>query len=112
MSTASFPDFFSQLSKLEIPEDVARARAMTDTAQVLFYEVIEGGAADDLSTGAEWGLILEGKVEITIDGTTTTYGKGDTYFIPAGVPNHKLNHPGVVGIDVFEQADRFTGLVD
>jgi len=107
-----FPAFFDTLPKLEIPADVARAWVMTDNAQVLFYEVHEGGANDDLAEGAEWGLILEGAVEITIDGTTTTYRKGDSYLIPGGVPNRKYNHPGTVGIDVFEQSDRFTDVVD
>ena len=112
MATASFPEFFDRLAKLDIPDGSARAWAMTDRAQVLFYEVHEGGGADDLADAAEWGLILEGQVDITIDGVTTSYRKGDTYYIPAGVPNHKYNHPGVIGIDVFDQPDRFTGLSD
>ena len=112
MSTASYPAFFDKLSKLSIPAEIARAWVMTDRAQVLFYEVVEGSRSDDLAEGAEWGLILEGQVDITIDGETTSYHKGDTYLIPGGVPNHKVNHPGVIGIDVFEQSDRFTELVD
>ncbi|MEZ0075395.1 cupin domain-containing protein [Planotetraspora sp. GP83] len=112
MSNLSYPEFFDKMSKLNVPDGV-RAWVMSDRAQVVFYELPEGSPpADEQTEGAEWGLIVEGKVEITMNGETRTYGKGDTYYIPGGVPHRVVNHPGVVGIDVFERPDRFTEIKD
>jgi quercetin dioxygenase-like cupin family protein len=35
------------------------------------------------SHAAQWGLVLEGQIEMTIEGDTAVYGKGERYFIPA-----------------------------
>ena len=57
--------------------------------------------------GAQWGVVLEGRLEFTIGGETKHYGPGDTYFIPAGVAHSAVIHPGYVGIDVFADANRY-----
>lgn len=108
MNADGYPDFFQKMSSLGLSPAEGAARLATDKVQVLFYQLHEGGEGDDFSTGAEWGYIIRGRVDVTIDGETTTYEAGDTYLIPGGVPNHKKNHPGIIGIDVFEQVDRFT----
>lgn len=36
-----------------------------------------------------FAVVLNGKVDITVDNVTKTYGKGDTYYIPAGVHSGK-----------------------
>jgi len=108
MTAADYPDFFRAMTSLGLSADEGAAWLATDKVQVLFYQLNEGSSGDDFSTGAEWGYILRGRVDVTIDGETTTYEAGDTYLIPGGVPNHKKNYPGIVGIDVFEQVDRFS----
>ncbi|MEZ0075389.1 cupin domain-containing protein [Planotetraspora sp. GP83] len=112
MSNASYPEFFHKLSKPDVPMDGLKAWMMSDKIQVIFYELPEGSKAGEHTHGAEWGIIVDGAISITMNGETTTYGKGDTYFIPAGVPHSVVNHPGVVGIDVFEEPDRFPAAKD
>lgn len=34
---------------------------------------------------SQYGIVLEGRIELTINGKTNTYTKGDRYFIPKGV---------------------------
>jgi hypothetical protein len=57
--------------------------------------------------GAQWGVVLEGAIDFTIDGETRTYSAGDTYFVPDGAAHSAVIHPGYVGIDVFADADRY-----
>jgi quercetin dioxygenase-like cupin family protein len=107
MTDSPFPAFFDNLPQPDVPMDGLWARMMVDNALILFYSLPEGGSADEHTHGDEWGAILDGKIDITMNGETRTYAKGDTYFIPAGTPHSVVNHPGVVGIDVFADPDRF-----
>lgn len=107
-----FPEFLDKLARFDFPEEDGWARSLSDGGQMLLFTEPNGGSSDDLSEGAEWGLILEGRCDITVDGATTSYGPGESYLIPGGVPNHKANHPGLIAIDVFEKPDQFTDLVD
>ncbi len=45
----------------------------------------------DHSHEAQWGVVLDGEIELRIDGERQTYRKGDTYFIPEDIP-HSANH--------------------
>ena len=72
-----------------------------EQALAMFYELPEGADLQEHAHGAQWGVVLAGRVDFTIGGTTTTFGPGDTYSIDAGVPHSAFMHPGTVGIDVF-----------
>jgi len=51
--------------------------------------------------------VIQGEVSVTMEGETRTYGAGESFFIPDGVPHSLVNHPGVVGITVFDDPERF-----
>ena len=53
------------------------------------------------------GRRARGRLEFTIGGETRIYGRGDTYYVGAGVLHSAVIHPGYVGIDVFADADRY-----
>ena len=73
----------------------------------MFYELPDGADLPEHAHGAQWGVVLRGSVDFTIGGETRTYGPGETYSIPAGVPHSAFMHPGTAGIDVFADADRY-----
>ena len=55
---------------------------------------------------AQWGLMLDGEMELTIGAETKLHRKGDSYFIPAGVV-HSANFPTLAYvIDVFDDKAR------
>jgi quercetin dioxygenase-like cupin family protein len=78
-----------------------------DEAVAMFYELRERADVPEHAHGAQWGVVLAGSVDFTIDGETSTYGPGDSYSIAAGVRHSAVMHPGTVGIDVFADADRY-----
>lgn len=59
------------------------------------------------SHAAQWGIVLEGKIELTIGGVKGTYTKGDRYFIPEGVAHTGRIFAGYADMTFFSQKDRY-----
>lgn len=53
--------------------------------------------------GAQWGVVLDGVMELTIGAEHRTCTRGDTHFIPAGAEHEATLHAGWRGIYVFER---------
>jgi quercetin dioxygenase-like cupin family protein len=103
-----FPEFIRGLPAPDSPLEGLRAWLLRDErALAMFYELPDGVEVPAHAHGAQWGVVLEGSVEFTIGGETTTYRRGDTYFVPDGVEHAAVISPGYVGIDVFADADRY-----
>ncbi len=60
------------------------------------------------SHAAQIGFVLEGKINLTIDGVEKTYTKGDRYDIPAGIEHSGKIYAGYADITFFDQPDRYT----
>ncbi|MFQ5821516.1 MAG: cupin domain-containing protein [Candidatus Heimdallarchaeota archaeon] len=56
---------------------------------------------------AQWGVVLEGEIELTIDGKKHTFTKGDTYFIPKDVKHSARIRRGYKDLTLFNQKDRY-----
>ncbi len=56
--------------------------------------------------GAQWGIVLAGEMELTIEGNTYLYGRGDVHFIPGGVEHEALLRAGWEGVYFFERTHR------
>lgn len=54
----------------------------------------------------QWGVVLEGEMELIVAGESTVYRKGDTYFIPAGVPHIAKATGQGMAIDFFDEGGR------
>lgn len=75
--------------------------------QLVFFEFNEDTEISLHSHGAQWGIVVEGKIKLTIGGETKTYLKGDSYNIPAEVEHEGIVYKGFKAIDFFEDADRY-----
>jgi quercetin dioxygenase-like cupin family protein len=53
-------------------------------SQTVFYELSEGSEVPPHSHEAQWGVMLDGEMELTVDGRRRVYTRGETYFIPTG----------------------------
>src|SRR5699024_12822517 len=51
------------------------------------------GSEPHIQSGDETGFVLEGILELTIDGHLYTLNKGDGFAIPGGIP-HQFRNPG------------------
>ena len=59
------------------------------------------------SHGAQWGVVVEGEIAMTIGSETRVCRAGDSYDIPAGVEHGAKIAAGTRVIDVFEEPDRY-----
>jgi quercetin dioxygenase-like cupin family protein len=56
---------------------------------------------------AQWGVVLDGESELTIDGKKHSLTKGDTYFIAKGVKHSARIRKGYKDLTLFNQKDRY-----
>ena len=75
--------------------------------QILFMEFSEEVDIPEHAHAGQWGVVLEGRIDLTIDGDEQTYIKGDRYFIAEGVRHSARIYAGYTDITYFDQADRY-----
>jgi quercetin dioxygenase-like cupin family protein len=73
----------------------------------IFMEFSEDVEVPEHSHESQWGVILEGRVDLTIDGIERTYSKGDRVFIPRGAKHSAKIHAGYADISFFNEKDRY-----
>ena len=102
------PSFIATLP--EAAMSVADARGWISQAadhQVVFLKFPAGTKAAPHTHGAQWGVVLEGEMLLTISGETRRYGVGDWHYVPAGAV-HSAEFPADTFLmDVFADADRY-----
>ena len=106
-------EIFSQpimdLPKADIPlEGVKAYLSQSDSHQIIFMEFQKDVDLPEHSHAAQVGFVLEGEIELTIDGIKTAYTKGDRYFIPEGVLHSGKIHAGYADITFFNEPNRYS----
>jgi quercetin dioxygenase-like cupin family protein len=75
--------------------------------QIVFFVIEAIGEVAEHSHGAQWGVVFEGEMDLTIDGVTKTYKNGDHYYIPSGVKHSANFKKRTQLMDFFEDKDRY-----
>jgi len=109
---SSFSDVFSEiiaaLPEADIAFEGVSGRILQgESSQLVFMEIEPIGEVAPHSHGAQWGVVISGEMELTIDGETKTYRKGDYYFIPSGVVHSARFNSKVFVLDYFEDRERY-----
>lgn len=78
-----------------------------ETHQVIFMQCGEDDQMPEHAHGAQVGIVLEGRIDLTIDGETRSYVKGDRYFIPGGVRHSGTVYAGFAQVAFFDEPDRY-----
>ena len=103
-----FPEPIARLAVADVPLGGVCARlSQAATHQILFMEFSEDAELGEHSHEAQWGVVLEGRIDLVIDGQEHTFQKGDRYFIPKGVPHSARIYAGYADITFFNAADRY-----
>lgn len=96
------------LPKADIPiEGINAYLSQSDNHQILFMEFTKDAILPEHSHASQIGIVLEGKIDLIIDGIKNTYHKGDRYFIPDGVRHSGKIYAGYADITFFNQKDRY-----
>ncbi len=108
MGNSAFPELITKLPKADIPIDGVRGWIVQGRdQQVVFFDIDPIGEIPPHSHGEQWGIVVEGEMELTIGGETRRYGPGDSYHIPAGVVHGAKFLSHFRAIDVFADAHRY-----
>jgi quercetin dioxygenase-like cupin family protein len=77
------------------------------TGSAIFVEARADAVVPEHSHGAQWGIVVDGEMELSIGGVVRTYRPGDEYTIPAGTKHGARLRAGTRVIDVFDVPDRY-----
>lgn len=103
-----YPDMILGLPEIDTPVAGVRGRLLQgERTQVVFFDIEAGARVPPHSHCAQWGLMIDGEMALTIDGATRTCRKGDRYVIPAGVVHAAEFRTRVFVMDVFDDPARY-----
>ena len=103
-----FPEPILRLPEAEIPvEGAVGYLSQGQGHQVVYMRFSKDVDLAEHAHRAQWGIIIDGRVDLTIGGTRRTYARGDNYFVPDGVKHHGHIHAGLTVVEFFDQPDRY-----
>lgn len=106
-----FPVIISNLPQADIPiEGITSYLLQAEHQQVVFMSYDKDVSIPEHSHDEQWGVALDGESELTIGDKLYVLKKGDTYFIPKGVPHSARAKAGFKDVTVFNQRDRYSRL--
>ena len=107
--TSFFPDIIHQLPQIDLPfEGVEAYLVQGPDQQIIFMSFTADLEVPEHSHEAQWGVVLDGEIELVINGVSHTFRKGDSYFIPKDIPHSARIKAGYKDLTLFNQADRYT----
>ncbi len=108
MGNEFYPQEIRELPEVDVPFPGVRGRLLQGPdQQLVFFDIDPIGEVKPHSHGAQWGVVLDGEVELSIGNETGTYSKGDTYYIPAGVVHSARFRTRTRVIDFFAEPHRY-----
>ncbi len=103
-----FPEPIRNLPRADVPLSGVKAYlSQSENHQIIFMEFSEDIEVPEHSHEGQWGIVLEGKIDLAIDGVKRTYSRGDHYFIPKGIKHGGKVYAGYADITFFNQKDRY-----
>ncbi len=103
-----YPDPILNLPRIDIPFEGIAGRLLQGTeSQVVFFELGQGTEVPAHSHEAQWGIVLEGEIEMVIGDETKVFAAGECYFIPEGVVHSGRPVTDCKALDVFFTPDRY-----
>jgi len=103
-----FPEMIKNLPEADIPLEGCKAYLFQgEKQQFIFMSFEKDVEVPEHSHEAQWGVVLEGRIDMTIEGSKLTFVKGDTYFIPKGSKHSAKIYEGYRDLTLFDQVDRY-----
>jgi quercetin dioxygenase-like cupin family protein len=103
-----FPRMITKLPEADIPIEGVSSHLFQGTSQqFVFMSFKKDVAVPGHKHKGQWGVVLDGEIELTIDRKTFNFKRGDTYFIPEGVTHSAKIRKGYKDLTLFDQKDRY-----
>jgi quercetin dioxygenase-like cupin family protein len=109
MTPSKFPPaIITSHPSADIPfEGVKSHLIQAGEQQFIFMEFEKDVEVPEHSHEAQWAVVLDGEIEMTIGGVKTVFKKGDTYFVEKGVKHSAKIKKGYIDLTLFNQPDRY-----
>ena len=108
MSDDVFPKPIRRLPEADMPvEGVKAFLSQADNHQVVFMEFDRDVDIPEHSHEAQWEIVLEGKVDLNVEGKQHKYKRGDRFFIPKNVRHSAKVYKGYASFVYFDQKERY-----
>jgi mannose-6-phosphate isomerase-like protein (cupin superfamily) len=100
MTSQDFPSFVQALPEAEMSAPGHRGWLLQgDAGQVLYHEADTEVEQPEHAHGEQWGVVLRGRIEVTIEGRIRVFTRGDVYHIPSGARHRVHLFPGFRAVD-------------
>ena len=103
-----FPAWMQDVPRVDTPFAGLEGRLLASPhGQAVFFRADKEFEVPPHAHGAQWGIVVTGRLHLTVDGEAETYEPGDTYDIPSGAEHSARLEAGTSVIDVFQDPDRY-----
>ena len=104
-----FPEPIASLPEADVPVSGVKAYlSQSETHQILFMTFEKEVDVPVHSHESQWGVVIDGMMELEIDGQRRILTRGDHYFIPAGANHSARISAGYADVTFFNQPNRYT----
>ncbi len=107
--TEGFPKFITDLPEADVQYKGIQAWiSQSDNHQVVFFDITPSAeVTEHFHETPQWGVVIEGEIELTINGETKIYGKGDEFHISALAKHSARFRSRFRSIDFFCEKSRY-----
>ena len=104
-----FPEIITLLPEADIQFEGIRAWVLQgDKHQLVFFEMAPSAHVPEHSHDyPQWGMVIEGKMELVTDGKPRICKKGDEYLIPAHAKHYARFLSKSRVVDLFSEKSRY-----
>lgn len=112
MTDFNFPEMILGLPEADIPFKGVRGWiSQGPDHQIVFMDIEPIGEVAEHSHGEQWGVVLEGEMDLKIGGAVHNCRKGDSYHVGDGVPHSAVFKKRTFVMDMFRQKNRYKAKV-
>ena len=104
-----YPEVITCLPEAEMPFEGVKAWILqSDMRQLVFFEFEAGADVPEHSHGyPQWGMVIDGKMELIVNETPRVCEKGAEYVIPAGAKHRARFLSRTRVMDFFSEKSRY-----
>ncbi len=102
------PDEIKRNPEIDVPVEGIRGwKVGGSDGLVVFFEIQPGTILPEHSHCFQWGIVIDGSIELTIGGKKKVYNKGDSYIMLEGAPHSARIPDGCLAMDYFSDPKRY-----
>lgn len=103
-----FPEPITDLPEADVPiKGIKAYLSQGVNHQIVFMQFSENVEVPEHFHESQWGIVLEGKIELTIGGIKNVYVKGDRFWIDKNIKHSAKIYAGYASMEFFNQMDRY-----